>query len=263
MKKIYLFFGNNQQFTIIIAVLIALAGLVTGQPGIAMWFGFAVAGFSVVSNDSIQTLGTFLSSNRKVAWHWLWLFIGGIMLVTVTYSWISYSGDVSYGRLNEIPQPQNLQFIQLLAPIVLIVLTRFKMPVSTTFLILATFSSTSTIQGMVNKTLIGYFLAFSISLLVWGAIGFIVHKLKRRFKREMTKATSADGGFCSGYQLGSYGRRGWRKTMLMQLCSCQGRSVLCNSLVYWHLCLRCLGLFSTSVVAQSRLLLPKKQMLFM
>ena len=28
-----------------------------------------------------------------------WLFIGGIFIATISYSWVTYSGDVSYGRL--------------------------------------------------------------------------------------------------------------------------------------------------------------------
>lgn len=79
-QKVQNFFGSNVQFLAVTISLIAVAGIVFRQPVIAMWFGFAVAGFSAVSNDSIQTLGTFLSSNRKVNWFNLWLFIAGIMV---------------------------------------------------------------------------------------------------------------------------------------------------------------------------------------
>ncbi len=180
-------FGSNRHFVLVIAVLVAVAGFVFDQPTLAMWFGFLIAGFSAVSNDSIQTLGTFLSSNRHVSWKILWVFIGSIMIATVFYSWYSYSGDISYGRLNKIPQPTDFSFLQLLAPIILIILTRFQMPVSTTFLILATFSSSKTIEGMLQKTLFGYVLAFVIALLVWGTIGFITNRRRQNLQRDLSK----------------------------------------------------------------------------
>lgn len=44
------------------------------------------------------------------------------------------------------------------------------MPVSTTFLLLSVFSNGKTIAGMLNKTLIGYFVAFVSALIIWGII---------------------------------------------------------------------------------------------
>ena len=66
------------------------AGLFYNIPGIAMWLGFAFAAYSVVANDSIQTIGTFIASNRDVKWWLLWLFISAIFLGTVGYSWVNY-----------------------------------------------------------------------------------------------------------------------------------------------------------------------------
>ncbi|MGI9027290.1 MAG: hypothetical protein ACR2FM_00365 [Candidatus Saccharimonadales bacterium] len=186
MKQVQTFFGNNFIFVSVITALILTAGLVFDQPVLAMWFGFAVAAFSTVSNDSIQTLGTFLSSNRKVSWRILWIFIGSIMVATFYYSWLTNGGDVSYQRLEKIPQPTDFSFFQLLAPIVLIILTRFSMPVSTTFLILATFSTTGTIEKMLSKTLIGYILAFVVALIVWSLVGYIVNKRKTKMDRNLS-----------------------------------------------------------------------------
>lgn len=140
------------------------------RPDIAMWIGFILGGYSAISNDSIQTLGTFLSSNRKVHWGFLWLFLAVIMVATFVYSWVYYAGDISYGRLDKIPAPTEFRVIHLVAPIVLLILTRFKMPVSTTFLLLSVFSSGQVISAMLNKTMIGYFVAFVCSLLIWGVI---------------------------------------------------------------------------------------------
>ncbi len=175
---------KERPFLFVILFLILIAGLVTNQPTLAMWFGFLVAGYSAISNDSVQTLGTFLASNRKVKWYYLWLFIGSILIATVMYGWYSHGGDISYGRLNKIPQPETFNFFQMLAPIVLLILTRFKMPVSTTFLILATFSSTKTINGMLSKTFTGYFLSFFVAGIVWSLVAYLIKQKKTKIDKE-------------------------------------------------------------------------------
>ncbi|CAN5670059.1 hypothetical protein BH23PAT1_BH23PAT1_2390 [soil metagenome] len=187
IQKTQAFFGNNSQFMWVISILCVVALVVSGQPAWAMWFGFIVAGFSAMSNDSIQTLGTFLSSNRNVSWKILWLFIGSIMVATIFYGWLTHGGDISYGRLEKIPETTEFTLTQLMAPVILIILTRFRMPVSTTFLLLAVFSSSQTINGMLVKTILGYGLAFVLAILVWGSIGLLIKSRRENFKREMTQ----------------------------------------------------------------------------
>ena len=46
-----------------------------------MIVGFLLGSYSIVGNDAIQTLGTFLSSNSNRPWWVLWLFAGSIMTV--------------------------------------------------------------------------------------------------------------------------------------------------------------------------------------
>ena len=36
--------------------------------------GFLLAGYAVIANDSLQTLGTWLNSNKDIKWYWLWGF---------------------------------------------------------------------------------------------------------------------------------------------------------------------------------------------
>ena len=177
-------FDKQTIFLLFIFTLVAIAGVITGHTVAAMWFGFALAGYSAISNDSIQTLGTFISSNSKIKWYWLWLFLGGILIFTIVHGWYQNVGDISYGRLNKIPQPETFSFWQLLAPIVLLVITRFKIPVSTTFLLLAVFSSSKTLGGMLNKTLIGYLVAFGAALIFWSALAFYVRKFRHQKYRD-------------------------------------------------------------------------------
>ena len=66
---------------------------------ILIYLGFAIAAYSVIGNDVIQTLGTFISSNEKRPWWVLFLFAGSILTVTLLVGWYMNGGDVSYGRL--------------------------------------------------------------------------------------------------------------------------------------------------------------------
>ena len=93
------FLQKERQFLMIVLFLFFIAFVTYPMPSIARWVGFIVAGYAAVANDSIQTIGTFIASNRQRPWWLLWLFIGGIFVATMTYSWFSYTGDVSYGRL--------------------------------------------------------------------------------------------------------------------------------------------------------------------
>lgn len=184
MSKAKSLFAKNYIFIGTIAALCIVSAIFYKQPQIAMWLGFGIAGFSAISNDSIQTLGTFLASNRKKPWWVLWLFIGLIMLTVFIYGWHTNAGDVAYGRLEKIPQPNEYSFLHLLAPIILLIITRLKMPVSTTFLILSVFSSKKTIEGMLLKTFIGYATALVAAYLVWIIVTKIIRTYKLKYPEE-------------------------------------------------------------------------------
>lgn len=175
-RKKETFWQRESKFLLFISLLVIAAALLFNRPYIAMWLGFAFAGYSAVANDSIQTLGTFLTSNRHVKWWILWIYIGGILAVVMLVGWQMHKGDVAFGLLERIPKPTNFNFLQLLAPITLLILTRYRMPVSTTFLILAVFSSNKTIGDMLTKTFIGYFVAFVSALIIWAVVGEMIKK---------------------------------------------------------------------------------------
>jgi hypothetical protein len=172
---------KESAFVTMIAFLFFVAGAVSEYAHIAMWFGFAMAGYSAIANDSIQTIGTFISSNSHKKWYFLWLFMGGIFLVTVTYSWIIYDGDVSYQRLASAgfdQAPTSFTFLQLSSPVILLILTRLRMPVSTSILLLSAFSTQAeAIGNVLKKSLSGYFLAFFIAILVW----YIISKISKKY----------------------------------------------------------------------------------
>jgi len=140
-----------------------------------MWLGFILAGYAVVGNDSIQTLGTFLSSNEDRPWYLLWFFAGSILTATLVYGWYSYGGDVSYDRLSKYPIPDNFGWAYLLPPLTLMLLTRTGIPVSTSFLIL-TFFNPKNLENMVSKSLLGYAVAFGVAILIYIVISKAVEK---------------------------------------------------------------------------------------
>ncbi|GGZ34810.1 hypothetical protein GCM10007049_30270 [Echinicola pacifica] len=181
------FTKKEKSFLLVLCILVSIAGFITQYTYAAMWFGFSLAAYSAIGNDSIQTIGTFIASNQKKKWYWLWFFMGGIFVVTAIYSWVTYGGDVSYQRLHVKgldKAPQEFVFLQLAAPIVLMVMTRLRMPVSTTFLLLNVFTyKAGTIAGVVQKSLIGYLLAFVIAISVWYVLEkFVTGYLKGQIK---------------------------------------------------------------------------------
>lgn len=331
-NRFYFFALKERLFLGGIMVAFMAAALTSGSPQLAMWVGFLFAGYAAVANDSIQTLGTFIGSNKEQKWWLLWLFIGGIFIATMTVSWLNhggglkahyfadaesvesgdslaeellpgtrydwvdypipegvpddfvvvvagdyraresgtrtlaidgcdgamrltwappsgdviefdhlgatepvfdrveveveqgarygfrleyhttgaearcpigwvedddgeevvasiatenlfntwYGGDVSYGRLSSKGfdrTPTELSFLQIAAPIFLMLLTRMKMPVSTSFLLLTSFATKSSAVGkMLMKSVMGYGIALGVALLVWGLFGRLMKK---------------------------------------------------------------------------------------
>ena len=135
-----------------------------------MIMGFLVAMYSCVSNDVIQTLGTFLSANRdKPAWM-IWLFSTFVLVVTLVVGWIVNDGDMAFGRLERIPFPETFYWWQVIPPVILVFLTRFGIPVSTTFLILSVFSSNAVVGMILTKSFYGYVIAFVSSFILYAII---------------------------------------------------------------------------------------------
>jgi phosphate/sulfate permease len=128
--------------------------------------GLTLAGISVMSNDAVQTLGTFIASNKKTPWWKLWGAASLVLVSTILYSWFAYSGDISFGRLEKIP-PVPIEWYHALAPGVLLLLTRIGIPVSTTFLVLSAFASTVVFEKMLIKSILGYVIAAVAAYTFW------------------------------------------------------------------------------------------------
>ena len=132
-----------------------------------MYIGFLLAAYSVIANDSVQTLGTFLASNKAhFSWYTLWIAASIMMVFTISYGWVNYNGDIAYGRLTRIPF-QEVQWYTAAAPAVLLLLTRKGVPVSTTFLVLSAFASFTVLEKMLMKSIVGYGAAALSAYLIW------------------------------------------------------------------------------------------------
>ena len=141
--------------------------------------GFGLAGYSVIANDSVQTLGTWIASNKdRFKWQTLWAAASTVLVGTLCYGWYAYGGDISFGRLAKIPF-QEVQWYHALAPLALLLLTRKGIPVSTSFLVLSAFASTFVLEKMLVKSIMGYGLAAVVAYVVW----FLVSKLLNEDKK--------------------------------------------------------------------------------
>ncbi len=131
--------------------------------------GFTMASYCVIANDSIQTLGTWIASNKdQFDWKVMWAAASSVLLFALWYGWGMY-GDISYGRLDKIPYIEP-QWYHALAPAVLLALTRFGVPVSTSFLVLSAFASTFVLEKMLMKSFAGYGVAAVSAYILWACV---------------------------------------------------------------------------------------------
>lgn len=144
---------------------------------IFMITGFLLSLYACVSNDAIQTLGTFLNTTKdRPVWQ-IWLYIGLVMVVTFTIGWIVNDGDMAFGRLDRIPHAQTFYWWHILPPLVLLYLTKKGIPVATAFLIVSVFSSSTVVGLMIAKSFIGYVAALICSLVLYFFIARRVEKI--------------------------------------------------------------------------------------
>jgi hypothetical protein len=154
--------------------LVATLGIVLGYflgvpPYYLGWLAFCIAAFSVSGNDAVQTVGTFIESKKSVHWGLKISVLGGILVLVHLYGWIRDSGEIHFGRLDRFPETKNFNLIQLLAPILLVIITRLRAPVSTTFLVLGLFGGQN-IDKMLTKSFLGYGIAFLLAIIIWAVL---------------------------------------------------------------------------------------------
>lgn len=154
---------------------------------IFMIVGFLLSLYACVSNDVIQTLGTFLSTTKdRPVWQ-VWLYTGTILVLTFALGWYFNDGDMAFGLLDRIPHPDTFYWWHILPPVILLYLTNKGIPVATSFLIISVFSSSTVIGMMIAKSFIGYVTALFVSLILYF---FIARSVERVFLYKKDKPVS-------------------------------------------------------------------------
>ena len=167
---------------------------------ITLWMGigFLFAAYSVIANDSVQTLGTWIASNNeRFTWQTMWIAASSVLLWALWYGWYMYGGDISYGRLNKIPF-QEIQWYHAMAPALLLILTRVGVPVSTSFLVLSAFASTFVLEKMLMKSMMGYGVAAVAAYAIWIGVSKLLDEAKP-VKEEHKKYWRIGQWFTTGF----------------------------------------------------------------
>lgn len=144
--------------------------VVSGEPlSLVQALAFLLAAWAVIGNDALQTLGPFLAANRGRTPRWLQLlFLCGVLCAVLLLGWMQRDGDASWGRLAGFPLPPQLGWRVLLAPLAVLLLTRWGAPVSTTFLVLTAFRPAN-LPALLRQSLLGYGLALVVGASAYGA----------------------------------------------------------------------------------------------
>ena len=163
-----------------------------------MGIGFLLAAYYVIANDSVQTLGTWIASNsERFNWKTLWLASSAVLLWALWYGWFTNGGDISYGRLNKIPWTE-IKWYHATAPAILLLLTRFGVPVSTSFLVLSAVASTFVLEKMLIKSMMGYAVAAIAAYIIWHIVSRVINEkepVKDKYKAYWRVAQWCTTGF--------------------------------------------------------------------
>ena len=164
---------------------------------ISLWqlIGFLIALYAVIGNDSLQTLGTYLESNKdKTSKTNQILFICAITAAILFYGWAQNQagegyGDPAWGRLKEFTVPQDYNWFYIIPPISVLFLTQLGAPVSTSFIILTTFSIENSWTLLISS-LTGYAISLCISIVTYGAGKWIDQTKSYVQENEQIKTTN-------------------------------------------------------------------------
>jgi len=137
---------------------------------------FSLAAYSVIGNDAVQTLMTYLHSNSDIPWKYLYGWVAAVLLWVIWYGFVMNGWDITYGRLDAKGYANvNVEWYIVIFPLILVFLTRFRwIPVSTSLLILSIFASELLFQKIVMKSALGYLVAFLASFFIVAAAVIMV-----------------------------------------------------------------------------------------
>lgn len=152
---------------IILFLLLTILILFVAQGDYFAWILTILTTYHIMANNAVQIIGMFVASNDKKDKLKIWLLLSFIFVLTVLISWLFFDKQLHFSLLNSIQYNENLSILLIFLPIILYFFTKKNIPISATFLIIPIFSNNNTLQSMVVKTLISYFLSFTISFIFW------------------------------------------------------------------------------------------------
>jgi hypothetical protein len=145
---------------------------------------FSLAAYSVLWNDAVQTLMTYIHSNDDLPKK---LLFGGVLAVLLWVIWYGYlfaQWGITYGRLDvKWYADVVVSWYMVFFPLILVVLTRYKgIPVSTSLLMLSIFSSTLLFEKIVLKSAAWYVIAFTSGYFIWLIAEYTLKRIKYKSK---------------------------------------------------------------------------------
>lgn len=171
---------SKKKFNIIyVFTIAAISACFSGKTSYFNWFVMTTIMYNVIANNFVQTVGTFVTSSKNISKLNLFLYLAIIFIFNVLLAWKSYDGRIHRGFLEEIEYKDSIRYSALLIPIILNLLTRFRIPISTTFLTLPLFSKTYNLTNIISKAFSGYFVSFIISFIIWN---LVYEKYKKHLK---------------------------------------------------------------------------------
>jgi len=177
LKKPYIFLG----FVMYIALTIILTLLIWN-----LWAAicFALAAYSVLGNDAVQTLMTYIHSNDDLPKKLLFGWVLAVLLGVIWYWFLISQWGLTYGRLDAKGYADvTVQWYMVAFPLILVVLTRYKgIPVSTSLLMLSIFSTGLLFKSIVLKSAAWYVVAFISAYFIWLLAEYILKRIKYKSK---------------------------------------------------------------------------------
>ena len=150
--------------------------------------------FSVLENSSFQIFGTFLSKSKKEPFYKMFLFIFSMFFATLLVEWSINGGRLDFNRLLKFEYVSEIGLKSILAPLLLLILSYKKIPVSTTFILLSGFATKNTIDSMLAKTATSYIFSFIIGYYVW-------YVLDKKFHNKISNFNDKKVNFWNNIQL--------------------------------------------------------------
>jgi len=167
---------------ILYVLLVVVLTLLIGNLWAAMCF--ALAAYSVLWNDAVQTLMTYIHSNDDLPKK---LLFGGVLWVLLGVLWYGFlfaDWGITYGRLDaKWYADVTVSWYMVFFPLLLVILTRYKgIPVSTSLLMLSLFSTGLLFKNIVIKSAAWYVVAFISAYFIWMAAEYILKRIKYKSK---------------------------------------------------------------------------------